>query len=84
MQGFEMVFDLDPECDAIYFMTDGLFDIEIPAQIRQLNRRELIPIHTVLFGELANQNDAIAALNMMRDIARNSGGKFTQVRDGRP
>lgn len=84
LQGFEMVFELSPEGDAIYFMTDGLFDIEVPAQVRQLNRRDLVPIHTILFGELANPRDATAALNMMRDISRNSGGRFTHVREGRP
>lgn len=84
LAGFEMVFDLDPTTDAIYFMTDGLFDTEIPGQVRSLNRRELVPIHTILFGELANQDDAQAALNMMRNIARQSGGKFTHVREIRP
>jgi hypothetical protein len=82
--GFQTIFKLDPEADAIYFMTDGLFDSEIPLQIRQLNRRELTPIHTILFGELADTQDAITAQNMMRNIARNSGGKFTHIKDGRP
>jgi hypothetical protein len=84
LAGFEMVFDLDPQSDAIYFMTDGLFETEIPLQVRALNRRELVPIHTILFGELANPDDAQAALNMMRLIARHSGGKFTHVREVRP
>lgn len=82
--GFELVFELDPEADAIYFMTDGLFDTDVPQKVRQLNRRELIPVHTILFGELANQQDALAALNMMRNIAKQSGGKFTHIRGGRP
>ena len=42
------------------------------------------PIHTILFGELADTQDAITAQNMMRNIARNSGGKFTHIKDGRP
>lgn len=84
IEGFQMVFDLDPEADAIYFMTDGLFDTDIPAQVKALNRRELIPIHTILFGVLTNPDDAQAALNMMRNIARNSGGKFTHIREVRP
>lgn len=84
LAGFQMVFDLDPEADAVYFMTDGLFETEIPQQVRALNRRELIPIHTILFGVLANPDDAQAALNMMRLIARQSGGKFTHVREVRP
>jgi hypothetical protein len=44
----------------------------------------LVPIHTILFGELASPRDAQAAMNMMNSIARNSGGKFTHIRDGRP
>ena len=84
IEGFQMVFDLEPEADAIYFMTDGLFDTDIPAQVKALNRRELIPIHTILFGVLANPDDAQAAMNMMRNIARNSGGKFTHIREVRP
>lgn len=81
---FEGVFGLDPIPDAIYFMTDGLLDTGVPAQIKQLNRRELVPVHCVLFGELADQRDARAAQNMMSNIARNSGGKFTHIREGRP
>lgn len=82
--GFQMILNLDPEPDAIYFMTDGLFDVQVAAQIKQLNRRKLVPIHTILFGELANQRDATAAQNMMSNIARNSGGKFTHIKDARP
>lgn len=82
--GFQLIFDLDPQTDAIYFMTDGLFDTEVPQQVRQLNRRELIPVHTILFGELANAKDAQTALNMMRNIARQSGGQFTHIKAGRP
>jgi len=84
LAGFEMVFELDPESDAIYFMTDGVFSTDVPAQVKQMNRRDLIPIHTVLFGEPANPREATAAISMMGDIARNSGGKFTHVREGRP
>lgn len=84
LDGFDLIFELDPECDAIYLMTDGVFSTDVPAQIRQLNRRDLIPIHTVLFGEPANKREATAAINMMNDIARSSGGKFTHVREGRP
>lgn len=82
--GFQLIFNLNPEPDAIYFMTDGLFDVEVAEQIKQINRRERIPIHTVLFGELANPQEATAAQSMMRTIARNSGGKFTHIKEGRP
>jgi hypothetical protein len=81
---FSQVFALEPEPDAIYFMTDGLLETDVPAIVRQMNRREKTPIHCVLFGELANQRDARAAENMMGNIAKYSGGKFTQIREGRP
>ena len=84
MGGFELIYKLDPETDAIYFMTDGVFDTDVPARVKSMNRRDLIPIHTILFGEPASQQDATAALNMMRLIARNSGGKFTHVREVGP
>lgn len=84
LPAFDMIFDLDPKPDAIYFMTDGLLALEVPAQVRQKNRRLEIPIHCILFGELANQRDAKKALNMMEDIAKYSGGKMTQFREGSP
>ena len=84
MPGFSQVFGLDPEPDAIYFMTDGLFSTEVPALIRQMNRRELVPIHCILFGQLGNTNDAQLAKNMMSNIAKHSGGKFTHIDGGAP
>ena len=84
MAAFSRVFSLDPEPDAIYFMTDGLVETDVPAQIRQMNRRKLIPIHCILFGELGNANDSQAAKNMLTNIAKNSGGKFTHIKEGRP
>jgi len=81
---FEMIFGLKPEPDAVYFMTDGKIPTGAPTRVRSMNRRELVPIHCILFGELANERDARAASNMMSNIARNSGGKFTHIREGRP
>jgi len=84
LPAFSQVFALDPEPDAIYFMTDGLVETDVPAQIRQMNRRKLIPIHCILFGELGNSNDASAARNMLTNIAKHSGGKFTHIKEGKP
>jgi hypothetical protein len=81
---FSRVFSLDPEPDAIYFMTDGLVETNVPGLVRQMNRRKLIPIHCILFGELANSNDASAAKNMLSNIAKNSGGKITHLKEGKP
>ncbi len=84
MPAFSQVFALDPEPDAIYFMTDGLVETDVPALVRQMNRRERIPIHCILFGALGNTHDAKAAENMLRNIAKRSGGKFTHIKEGRP
>ena len=84
LPAFDMVFALDPKPDAIYFMTDGLLAIEVPAQIRQKNKRADIPIHSILFGVLGNERDARAAKNMMDSIAKYSGGKSTHIREGTP
>lgn len=81
---FHQVFALEPEPDAIYFMTDGLVETDVPALVRQMNRREDIPIHCILFGALASATDARAAENMLTNIAKHSGGKFTHIREGTP
>ncbi|MBL4699262.1 MAG: hypothetical protein JKX70_10555 [Phycisphaerales bacterium] len=81
---FSQVFSLDPEPDAIYFMTDGLVENDVPALIRQMNRRELIPIHCILFGELGDPNNARGAKNKLTNIAKHSGGKFTHIKEGTP
>lgn len=84
LPAFDMVFSLDPKPDAIYFMTDGLLSTEVPGQIRNKNKRSHIPIHCILFGELANERDARTAKNMLDNIAKYSGGKATQIREGTP
>jgi len=84
LTAFSLAFSLQPEPDAIYFMSDGLVETEVPTLVRQMNRRKKIPIHCILFGELSSQNDSIAAKNMMSNIAKYSGGKFTHIREGTP
>jgi len=81
---FDMVFALEPEPDAIYFMTDGLVESDVPAMIRQMNRRTQIPVHCILFGELPNAYNAQLAQSIMSNIAKYSGGKFTQIKEGTP
>lgn len=78
--GFQMIFELDPEPDAIYFMTDGRFSDEIPARLTALNDSARIPIHCILFGE-ASRNSVISGEvgAMMRQIANDSGGQFRHV-----
>ncbi|MGP1311143.1 MAG: vWA domain-containing protein, partial [Phycisphaerales bacterium] len=70
----EIAFSLKPRPDAIYFMTDGLFDTAVAEQVARLNRQErnLVPIHCIAFGT----RDAEA---LMRQIAQASGGSFTYI-----
>ena len=84
MPAFKQVFALKPEPDAIYFMTDGLIGTDVPALVRQLNRSEDIPIHCILFGSPGDEQSARAAKNMLTTIAKQSGGKFTHIKEGKP
>jgi hypothetical protein len=61
--------------DAIYFLSDGLFDPRTSREIRVHNRRKSmrIPIHTIAFVNRESES-------LMRTIARNSGGKFRFVK----
>lgn len=77
---FEMVFGSRIKPDAIYFMTDGEFASEVPAQVAAMNRRLRIPVHCIMFGEVS-PNSVIAGevRAMMEQIARDSGGRFRHV-----
>jgi hypothetical protein len=65
--------------DAIYFLSDGLFDpltLHLVKQKNRPSRREhvrQIPIHTIAFVERA-------AVGLMRTIARDSGGEHRFVK----
>ncbi len=80
LPAFEMVFERRIKPDAIYFMTDGKFNDSVPERIAAMNRRYRIPIHCILFGE-PSTNGAVAqeVRDMMREIAKASGGRFRQV-----
>lgn len=61
--------------DAIYFLSDGLFDPQTAHELRVRNRRarkQQIPIHTIAF---VNHE----AEGQMQAIARNSGGEYRFV-----
>lgn len=61
--------------DAIYFLSDGLFDASVIEELRARNRGGYgrIPIHAIAFVNREN-------LGLMRAIARDSGGQFRFVR----
>ena len=67
-------------------MTDG--EVNDPqalaAVIRQLNKGDRIPVHCILFGDAGSPDARQRVESMMRNIARQSGGRFTHIREGRP
>ncbi len=73
-EAFEMAFSLKPRPDAIYFMTDGLFDSAVAEQVSRWNKqdRRIVPIHCIAFG--TRDSEAL-----MREIAQSSGGSFTYI-----
>jgi hypothetical protein len=86
LPAFEAVFSLESLPDAVYYMSDG--EVADPAAfvvaVRQLNRRRRVPVHCVLFGD-AGGGDALSRVeSMLQNIARQSGGRYTRVRGGRP
>lgn len=83
---FEAVFALEPRPDAIYYMSDGEVSDpgELAALIRSLNGRWRVPVHCILFGELGNPDAQQRAETMLRNIARQSGGRYTHIGRGRP
>ena len=74
---FEIVFSMKPRPDAVYFMTDGQFQApdRVAARIARLNERGLrrTAIHCITFID-------DSAAEIMRSIARRSGGTYTHVR----
>lgn len=70
---FEKVFDIKPAPDAIYFMTDGVFDPAVADLIAMRNRgSRKIPIHCITFEDKS-------AEELMRRIAADSGGTYSHV-----
>lgn len=70
---FVKAFTLSPKPDAIYFMTDGLFDAELADRVVRMNREgRTIPIHCIAFGDRSSEG-------LMRRIARESEGTYTFV-----
>jgi hypothetical protein len=73
MKAFEMAFALRPRPDAIYFMTDGMFDRDVIGAVDGLNTgKPKIPIHCIAFQIRDSEL-------MMRQMARDSGGSYTFV-----
>jgi len=72
LPGFQLVAALDPQPDAIYFMTDGEFQEQNADQILDMFRRTGIPIHCITFR--SREGEAV-----MRRIASSTRGTYTHV-----
>lgn len=70
---FEIAFQLKPQPDAIYFMTDGNFDPAIALRIQAVNvGSRKVPIHCITLVDRTGEE-------VMRKIAADSGGTYTHV-----
>ena len=72
LPGFELISELEPPPDAVYFMTDGEFDPDQADTILSLMRRRNIPIHCITFR--SREGEAV-----MRRIAAATRGTYTHV-----
>ncbi len=80
-EAFRLVFSLEPKPDAIYFMTDGEFNSNVPGRISQMNRRRRVPIHCILLGEPGSAAITQKVEGMLKGIARSSNGRYRHVED---
>lgn len=71
--GFEVVFQLRPRPDAIYFMTDGDFADQSADEILNLWSGSKIPVHTICFGSRDGEE-------RMKRIAKQTRGSYTFVK----
>lgn len=74
LPAFQLVFQLKPRPDAIYFLTDGEFSRpdEVVVTVNSINKSTRIPIHCITFVNPASEA-------IMRVIAKESGGTYTHV-----
>jgi hypothetical protein len=71
---FREAFQLSPPPDAIFFMTDGLFEDQVVGEVAVLNQRSgrKVQINTISFMDTSSEQ-------LMRAIAQNSGGRYRHV-----
>lgn len=79
LPAFEIVFDIRPRPDAIYFMTDGQFPDLVAQEVARMNSSwiEPTPVHTISFVSRE-------AEEQLRRIANSSGGTYTHVDGPKP
>lgn len=71
---FEDVFGMRPRPDAIYFMTDGLFNAEVAQTVARLNAtgERPTPVHCISFVSRESET-------LLRRIAEDSDGSYTHI-----
>ncbi len=76
LPAFELAFSMRPRPDAIYFMTDGVFQDNVAWKVAELNAQSnrLTPIHCISFVSKE-------AERLLRGMARESGGTYTHIAD---
>jgi hypothetical protein len=75
LPAFQLVLEMSPRPDAIYFMTDGLFDANQVPEIARLNKRgRRVQIHCIGF-DIQDR----AAEDLLMQIAEDSGGQYHSV-----
>ncbi len=78
LSAFKMVFELDPQPEVIYFLTDGEIPPGTAGMVRQFNEKgRKAVIHTIAFGDPTSQDQ-------LKDIASASGGIYRFVSGRRP
>jgi len=70
-----LLYALSLKPSAIYFLSDGKFDLSVASELRIKNRhrRKRVPIHTIAFYNRETEG-------LMKMIARNSGGRYQFVK----
>jgi hypothetical protein len=76
LPGFDIIFNLKPKPDAIYFMTDGEFDPSVVDEVMAMNQKFKIPIHCICLGSRAGEEN-------MKKIAKGTKGTFRFI-GGKP
>jgi hypothetical protein len=72
LPGFQLIFQMKPRPDAIYFMTDGEFNPDVAEEVALLNKQLKVPIHCICFSSRDSEE-------LMRRIAAASKGTYTFV-----
>jgi hypothetical protein len=66
---FDLVLNMRPRPDAVYFMTDGLFDQSVVTLIEEMSKTVKVPIHCMCITSRESEE-------AMKKIAKDSGGTY--------